>query len=87
MKNWEDAMIRFFIASIVVVTGITPAFAEATVKYGMEYYVVRNSTTNKCTVETKKPTVATGSIVENGIFKTKADAEIGTKSLRACNGT
>ena len=31
----------------------------------------------KCTVETKKQTVATANIVENGIFKTKADAAIG----------
>jgi len=81
-------MIRLFLASIVVVSGITPTFAEGPVKYyGMEYYVVLDSTSNKCTVEVKKPTVATAKIVENGIFRTKADAEIGTKSLKACSGT
>jgi hypothetical protein len=80
-------MNRIFIASALAVAGITPAFAQATVKYGMEWYVVQDSTTKKCTVETSKPTVVTAKVVENGIFKTKADAEIGTKTLRACSGT
>ena len=80
-------MNRFIIVSTLIAIGITPAFAEATVKYGMEYYVVRDSTTNKCTVETKKSTVATARIVENGIFKTKTDAELGVKNLKACGGT
>jgi hypothetical protein len=83
----EDAMIRFFIASIFVAAGITTVFAEATVKYGMEYYVVRDMATNKCMVETKRPTLTNVVLVENGIFKTKADAEIGTKNLKACSGT
>ena len=80
-------MNRFFIASAVAVAGIAPAFAQATVKYGMEWYVVLDSTTKKCTVETNKPTVATAKLVENGVFKTKADAEIGTKNLKTCNGS
>jgi hypothetical protein len=80
-------MNRIFIASALAVAGITPAFAQATVKYEMEWYVVQDSTTKKCTVETSKPTVVTAKVVENGIFKTKADAEIGTKTLRACSGT
>jgi hypothetical protein len=53
----------------------------------MKWYVVQDSMTKKCTVETSKPTVVTAKVVENGIFKTKADAEIGTKTLRACSGT
>jgi hypothetical protein len=85
-KDWEDAMNRFFVASAIAVAGIAPAFAQATVKYGMEWYVVLDTTTKKCTVETNKPTVATAKLVENGIFKTKADAEIGTKNLKACSG-
>ena len=52
-------MNRIFIASALAVAGITPAFAQATVKYGMEWYVVLDSTTKKCTVETNKPTVVT----------------------------
>ena len=79
-------MKRVLIASAMAVVGIAPAFAQATVKYGMEWYVVLDSTTKTCTVETNKPTVVTKKLVENGIFKTKADAEIGTKNLKACNG-
>jgi hypothetical protein len=38
---------------------------------------LRTGAGGKRTVETKRPIVATANIVENGIFKTKADAEIG----------
>ena len=80
-------MYRVFIASAIAVAGIAPAFAQATVKHGMEWYVVLDSTTKRCTVETNKPTVATAKLVENGVFKTKVDAEIGTKNLKACSST
>jgi hypothetical protein len=77
----------FFIATAIAVAASTPAFAQATVKHGMEWYVVLDSATRKCTVETNKPTVANAKVVENGIFKTKADADTGTRNLKACSGT
>ncbi len=79
-------MNRIFMSAALLTISIAPVFADVTVRSGMEYYVVRDSTTNKCTVETKKPTAANATLVENGIFKTRADAEIGTKNLKACSG-
>ncbi len=80
-------MTKFFVAGTMFAIGIASAAAQTTVKYGMEYYVVRDATSNKCTVEINKPTVATAKIVENGTFKTQADAEIGAKTFKICGGT
>jgi len=57
------------------------AFAQtATVS---EYYVVRDPATKKCTIVDKKPTTTT-TIVDNGIFKTRAEAETGMKTIKVC---
>ena len=80
-------MNRLSIAGAVLAAGIAPAFAQAKVKYGMEWYVVLDTTTNKCTVEKAKLTSATAKLVDNGTFKTKEDAEIGTKYFKVCGGT
>ena len=83
----ENAMNRFFVAGAVLIVAIVPAFAQAKVKYGMEWYVVLDTTTNKCTVETNKPTSTAAKLVENGTFKTKADAEAGARYFKVCGGT
>jgi hypothetical protein len=80
-------MNRFFVAGAVLIVGIVPAFAQAKVKYGMEWYVVLDTTTNKCTVETNRPTSTTAKLVENGTFKTKGDAETGARYFKVCGGT
>ena len=49
-----------------------------------EFYVVRDATTKKCTVVETKPTTTTTTIVDNGIFKTKTEAETGMKTMKVC---
>lgn len=49
-----------------------------------EYYVVRDATTKKCTIVDKKPTTTTTTVVDNGIFKTKTEAETGMKTIKVC---
>jgi len=49
-----------------------------------EYYVVRDATTKKCTVVESKPTSTTTTIVDNGIYKTKTEAEAGMKTTKVC---
>jgi hypothetical protein len=49
-----------------------------------EFYVVRDATTKKCTVVESKPTTTTTTIVDNGIYKTKAEAETGMKTTKVC---
>ncbi|MET3839040.1 hypothetical protein [Bradyrhizobium sp. OAE829] len=48
-----------------------------------EYYVVRDATTKKCTIVDREPTTTT-TVVDNGIFKTRTEAETGMKSMKVC---
>ena len=61
------------------------AFASTTVAesaIAAEFYVVRDSTTKKCTVVDTKPTTT---IVDNGTYKTKTEAESGMKTTKVCS--
>jgi hypothetical protein len=58
------------------------AFAGTAV--AAEFYVVRDATTKKCTVVDAKPTTTTTTIVDNGTFKTKTEAETGMKTMKVC---
>ena len=44
----------------------------------------RDATTKKCTIVDTKPTTTTTTIVDNGIFKTKTEAETGMKTTKVC---
>jgi hypothetical protein len=64
------------------------AFASTTVAesaIAAEFYVVRDSTTKKCTVVDTKPTTTTTTIVDNGTYKTKTEAESGMKTTKVCS--
>jgi len=63
------------------------AFAASTVAQtamAAEYYVVRDSTTKKCSVVETKPTSTTTTVVDNGVYKTKTEAETGMKTTKVC---
>ena len=63
------------------------AFAATTVAtsaMAAEFYVVRDATTKKCTVVDTKPTTTTTTIVDNGTYKTKTEAESGMKTTKVC---
>jgi len=73
-------MKRFLIVGAVSVFAVTSVFAQT----ATEYYVVRDASTKKCTVVDKKPTTTTTTVVDNGIFKTKTEAETGMKTMKVC---
>jgi hypothetical protein len=58
------------------------AFAGTAV--AAEFYVVRDASTKKCTVVDSKPTTTTTTIVDNGTFKTKTEAETSMKTMKVC---
>lgn len=63
------------------------AFAASTIAQtamAAEFYVVRDASTKKCTVVETKPTTTTTTIVDNGTFKTKTEAETGMKTMKVC---
>ena len=72
-------MKKLLLSSAFVAFTITTAFAQTT-----EFYVVRDATTKKCTIVDKKPTATTTTVVDNGTFKTRTEAETGMKTMKVC---
>lgn len=65
----------------------TLVFAASAVTHSAvaaEFYVVRDTTTKKCTVVDTRPTTTTTTIVDNGTFKTRTEAETGMKTMKVC---
>ncbi len=60
------------------------ASAMAQSAVAAEFYVVRDTTTKKCTIVDTKPTTTTTTIVDNGTFKTRTEAETGMKTMKVC---
>ena len=75
-------MKKLLISGAVAAFAVTSAFAQTAVS--SEFYVVRDATTKRCTIVDKKPTTTTTTIVDNGIFKTRAEAETGMKTIKVC---
>ena len=58
---------------------VTPALAVD------EFYVVQDVKTKKCTIVDKKPTTTTETtVVGNGVYKTRVEAETGMKTVKVC---
>lgn len=81
-------MKQFVICVAMAAFGVTSAFAQTGV-VASEYYVVRDVATKKCSVVDRKPpltkpTTTTETIVDNGTFKTRTEAETGMKTIKVC---
>jgi hypothetical protein len=74
-------MKRYLIASALVVAFAAPSFAQTA---ATEFYVVQDQSTKKCTIVDKKPTATTTTVVGNGVYKTRTEAETGMKSVKVC---
>jgi hypothetical protein len=79
-KLEEDALRKF----LMIGTLVFAASAVAETAVAAEFYVVRDATTKKCTVVDTKPTTTTTTIVDNGVFKTKTEAETSMKTMKVC---
>jgi hypothetical protein len=71
-------MKKIALASLLVVLA-SPALAQ-------EFYVVQDTATKKCTIVDKKPTVTTTTVVSPGgtVYKSRAEAETGMKTIKVC---
>ena len=72
-------MKRIIVAAALVASFAAPAFAQ-------EFYVVQDTATKKCTIVDKKPTVSTMTVVSptGTVYKTRAEAETGMKTVKVC---
>lgn len=59
------------------------AFA-AQAQTATEFYVVQDTSTKKCTIVDKKPTVTTTTVVGDGVYKTRTEAETAMKTVKVC---
>jgi hypothetical protein len=75
-------MTRLLIASALAVAFAAPAFAQTAVS--TEFYIVQDTATKKCTIVDKKPTATTTTVVGNGVYKTRTEAETGMKTVKVC---
>jgi hypothetical protein len=79
-KPEEDTLRKFLMIGALAFA----ASAVAGPALAAEFYVVRDATTKKCTVVDTKPTTTTTTIVDNGVFKTKTEAETSMKTMKVC---
>ena len=75
----EDFMkIRTIVAAAVLTSFAAPAFAQA-------FYVVQDVKTKKCTITESKPTTTETTVVSGDtVYKTRAEAEAGMKTVKVC---
>ena len=57
----------------------SPALAQ-------EFYVVQDTSTKKCTIVDKKPTVTSMTVVSPAgtVYKSRSEAETGMKTIKVC---
>ena len=66
------------LAATLLIAFVSPALAAD------EFYVVQDAKTKKCTIVDKKPTATETTVVGNGMYKTRVEAEAGMKSVKVC---
>ena len=72
-------MKKMLIAATLVAFA-TPVLAQS------EFYIVQDTSTKKCTIVDKKPTVTTQTVVSPSgtVYKTRTEAETGMKTVKVC---
>ncbi|MCC8945762.1 hypothetical protein H8A97_11795 [Bradyrhizobium sp. Arg62] len=69
----------------LIVRGALAAFVlGAQAASAAEFYIVRDAATKKCTVVDTKPTTTTTTVVGDGVYKTKTEAESAVKTTKVC---
>ncbi|MBR0875026.1 hypothetical protein JQ633_32030 [Bradyrhizobium tropiciagri] len=69
---------KVIIAAAVLTSVAAPAFAQS-------FYVVQDAKTKKCTITETKPTTTETTVVSGDtVYKTRAEAETGMKTVKVC---
>lgn len=74
-------MRKFILAGAMTAAIAVPAFAQTTV-VEERYYVIQDPQTKHCTYVTERP--STGIVLDLGIFRTRAEAELGARKSKVC---
>lgn len=73
-------MRKLILAGALAAIG-TSAMAQTTI-VEERYYVIQDPATKRCTYVTERPT--TGVVLDLGIFRTRAEAELGARQSKVC---
>ena len=73
-------MKKIILASLLIAGIATPTLAA-------EFFIVQDSATKKCTIVDKKPTDTSMTVVSPSgtVYKTRAEAETGMKTVKVCS--
>jgi hypothetical protein len=72
---------RKFILAGALAAFAVPALAQTTI-VEERYYVFQDPSTKRCTYVTERP--STGVVLDLGIFRTRAEAELGARRSKVC---
>jgi hypothetical protein len=77
----EEMKLRILGAAVMLAAFVAPAVAAD------EFYVVQDVKTKRCTIVDKKPTETSMTVVSPAgtIYKTRAEAETGMKTVKVCS--
>ena len=72
-------MRKLLLAACAASLTIATAHAETA-----EFFIAQDTITKKCTIVDKKPTVTTTTVVGDGVYKTRTEAETAMKTVKVC---
>jgi hypothetical protein len=72
--------------TVIAAAFLAASFAAPAFGQSAEFYIVQDTSTKKCTIVDKKPTVTTMTVVSPGgtVYKTRTEAEAGMKTVKVC---
>ena len=72
-------MRKTLLGAALLVAFTAPGLAQTS-----DFYIVQDASTKRCTIVDKKPTVTTTTVVGNGVYKTRTEAESAMKTVKVC---
>lgn len=73
---------RKLIVAAALITGSGLAAYGQTTVVEERYYVIQDPSTKRCTYVSERP--STGVVLDLGIFRTRAEAELGARKSKVC---
>jgi hypothetical protein len=74
-------MRKFILAGAMLAVSTAAVSAQTTI-VEERYYVIQDPATKRCTYVSERP--STGVVLDLGIFRTRAEAELGARKSKVC---
>jgi len=70
---------KTLLGAALLVAFTAPGLAQTT-----EFFIVQDASTKRCTIVDKKPTTTTTTVIGDGVYKTRVEAESAMKTVKIC---